>query len=171
MSRLQQHCDELIDAGFIREQPPAGVGLLPLPGSGWRLLDFGPEHTPNRYLYVSDVVLRALQLGTDLAEVVRYSQSMQAALRRRIRTSARRVLLLKTLFLPVYLAGSVPFASRPGGRFTTGMVIVGFLAFLSIAGFIASLIAQQWTAAGACAYWWIGSALLQAEFRTRGLVD
>ena len=164
---VREYWDELVSLGLIHEKTPENFGSLFLLRSGWGVLDVG-EDGQQKLVYVHQALARALALDR-VSSLVQFGQLMKNHLKKFIRRSVRRTLLLRTLFLPITLAGARPFPTRPGSVYTQGMALVGFLATLCIPGVIAAVLTNQWEIAGMCAYWWLGAHVLRNEYRSQGL--
>lgn len=118
-------------------------------------------------MYVHKSVLLGMVV-LPLQMVILLAQHEGADLKRQLRTSGRRALILMTLFLPVVLTHWWPTPTYPGSRWTMGQAVVGFIATLCLPGFVIGLITGNWLLAWTCVYWWVGAFLLAREYRSRG---
>ncbi len=146
----------------MQDSMPPGVGALPVPGNPWQSVLLGRET-----VFVHTSVLHAVAAET-LPAYIAAARVRGDALLKRLRTSGRRALLLMTVFLPVVLTHAWAAPTYPGSRNTMGMALAGFIAFLSIPGFIVGVAIRSWLLAATCIYWWVGALLLASEYRSRG---
>ena len=152
----------------IRLQPPFTTQALPQPIPPWQVLLRNEGAERHSVYYVHQSLVSTLALDVDPTPLGQIARLQHVQLQKWARKSARRVLLLLTIFLPILLIGARPFPTRPGSPYTQGMAVVGFLAWLSILGFVLSLVTGLWLVAGLCVYWWLGSKVLQSEYQYRG---
>lgn len=160
--QIRNNAGQLAALGLLQRTRPPGVGALPVPGNPWQPVSLGSE-----VVFVHESVLRALALN-QLPLYVAAASTRPDELRRRLRKSGRRALLLMTVFLPVVLTHVWPTPTYPGSRNTMGMALTGFVAFLCIPGFILGVARGNWLLAWTCVYWWMGAFLLAGEYRSRG---
>lgn len=111
---------------------------------------------PHRKSFVSFQHLDALQQGQFVGPV------------RALRKSARRTVLLQSLFLPVVWTVNLPIPNYPGSRYKAGESIVGMIVSVCVVLGVVAAVLTWWDVVVACLYWFVGAKLLQREFRQRG---